>query len=144
MTSPTWIGPSSVKVADLPIFNLELTFKLSPESALIHGRRQLLVAEALKSIADRDPRLSTWRVSPVQSDGWVDTLAVIRAEQPSEAVALSRKWMASAIAAANLAQDPAAARLPDQRSESTGPGGIEVLAGSTLAARTDSKTGHQM
>jgi|GEM_PF-1544892 hypothetical protein len=141
MTFTTWTGAASRAVTESPIFNLELSFQLAPESSVAYGRRQLLVAEALKSIADRDPRLATWRVSPVLADGWVHTQAVIRADAPSDAIALSQKWMASAIAAANLAEDPAAARVPDQRSESFGGGDIQVLAGITPSASADHDSG---
>ena len=102
-----------------PVFNLELSFRLAPEPELTHRRRLLLVTEALKSIADRDDRLARWTVMPLQADGWVHVRAVVKASQPGEAAALSEQWMASAIAAANLADDPAAALLPDQRSASS-------------------------
>lgn len=103
----------------LPVFNLDLSFRLEPETTVTYRRRLVLVAEALKSIADRDARLASWFVLPVQSDGWVHVRAVIRAHQPGEAAELSERWMTSAISAANLAEDPAAARLPDQRADSS-------------------------
>lgn len=99
-------------------YNIELAFRLADEPLVTRRRRLILVNEALKSIADRDERLVSWFVLPLQQDGWIHVRAVVCVAQPGEAAHLSEQWMASAIAAANLAEDPAAARLPDQRAGS--------------------------
>lgn len=100
-------------------FNLELSFQLAAEPLRTQRRRVVLITEALKAIADRDSRLVSWFILPIQSDGWVHIRTVICAEQPGEAASLSEVWMASAIAAANLADDPAAARLPAPRTHTS-------------------------
>ncbi|MFA7266682.1 MAG: hypothetical protein WC054_10255 [Candidatus Nanopelagicales bacterium] len=96
-------------------FNLELAFQLAHEPTITQRRRLALVTEAFRSIADRDRRLASCVILPLQEDGWVHICAVICARQPGEAAELSELWMAEAIAAANLADDPVAARVPDQR-----------------------------
>ena len=100
----------------LAAFNLELSFQIGSEPEVTQRRRLLLVTEAFKSIADQDDRLASWHVHPLNPEGWVTVRAVICAARPDEAALLGEKWMSIAISAANLADDPAAARLPQQRS----------------------------
>lgn len=100
-------------------FNLELAFQLTAEPTITQRRRLTLVTEAFKSIADRDRRLASYVVLPLQPDGWVHVRAVVCASQPGEAAELSEGWMSLAIAAANLADEADAARIPDQRRHTT-------------------------
>ncbi len=126
--------------AGLVGFNLDLSFQVEPASDVTQRRRLLLVTEAFKSIADRDERLASWCVLPLEPEGWVHVRAVICAERPDEAAALSEKWMSVAISAANLADYPAAARLPRQRTQAerlTQPGPLATL---TEHVGTDAST----
>jgi hypothetical protein len=81
----------------------------------------VLIAEALKAIANADARLLTWDFVEPADDRWVHLRLVLTTTWPGEAAALSEEWMASAIAAANLASDSPAARVPAPRGESPSP-----------------------
>lgn len=96
-------------------FNVELSFRLEDQDSLTRRRRTLLVCEALKAIQHRDERLITWKLHSEPEDDWVLISAVVVARQPGEVAQLSEEWMRSAIAAANLAAEPAAVRVPKQR-----------------------------
>ena len=64
----------------------------------------------------------TGATGPIASGMVADPgLADLLATWPGEAAALSEEWMASAIAAANLASDSPAARVPAPRGESPSP-----------------------
>ena len=120
MTHSPWLTHRTAREHSPRIgFNLELSFQLAAEPHVTQRRRLVLITEAFKAIADRDDRLVSWFILPLQPDGWVQIRTVIGADQPGEAAALSETWMDSAIAAANLADDPAAARLPSPRTRTS-------------------------
>lgn len=115
-------------------FNVQLSFRLEPEDTKNRRRRVLLVGEALKAIAHRDERMRSWEFLSDPADEWVVIAAIVVARQPGEVAELSEEWMRSAIAAANLAAEPALIRVPSQRTRwaalSTPQITAQVLAGS--------------
>jgi hypothetical protein len=102
-------------------YNVDLAFTLEDEPDTQRRRRLVLIAEALKAIANADARLLTWNFVEPAADRWVHLRLVLTTTWPGEAAALSEEWMASAIAAANLASDSPAARVPAPRGESPSP-----------------------
>lgn len=112
-------------------YNLELSFRLDEEDTVMRRRRLTLVSEALRAIQDRDERLLSWFLRPASSPDWVHIRAVVTVDHPGQAADLSEQWMATAISAANLADDADAARLPNQRRNSAGH--ISVNVSTTLA-----------
>lgn len=96
-------------------YNVDLAFTLEDEPDNQRRRRLVLIAEALKAIADSDGRLLTWKLLEPRGDGWVNIQLIMKTTWPGEAAALSEEWMASAISAANLATESPAARVPAPR-----------------------------